>query len=99
MGEVVPLSAAGRDQDDPLRALVICKSALLSRARADDQFSDAEYRIYAAALDYTHRELVRIFWHAVAFRLQTGPRCWRQRPTDGAACADQIRYPGISASR
>src|SRR5438045_960299 len=69
MGEVVPLSAAGRDQDDPLRALVICKSALLSRARADDQFSDAEYRIYAAALDYTHRELDEYFgmlWPSVS---------------------------------
>jgi len=69
MGEVVPLSAAARDQDDPLRALVICKSALLSRARADDQFSDAEYRIYAAALDYTHRELDEYFgmlWPSVS---------------------------------
>ena len=65
MGEVVPLSATR----DPLRALVARKSALLSRARADARLSDAEYRVYAAALDWTHRDLDEHFgklWPSVS---------------------------------
>jgi len=65
MGEVVPLSATR----DPLRALVARKSALLSRARADARRSDAEYRVYAAALDWTHRDLDEHFgklWPSVS---------------------------------
>jgi DnaA N-terminal domain len=51
MGEVVPLAIARN-----LDALIACKFALIARARVDARISDAEYRIYSAALDLVHRD-------------------------------------------
>jgi hypothetical protein len=63
MGQIIPFATAG-DQ----RSLLVRKSTFLSRARADHRISDAEYRIYAAALDYVHRgsnERFGMLWPSV----------------------------------